>query len=93
MFIKLSWSHYCELLSVTDNDKWSFCEKEILNSGWSVRDSSLYECLLLSNGTVSKEKVLSLSKNSIELAQPAGIIFDPYAFEFWYPVGQAPAGE
>ena len=45
---KLSWSHYCELLSITDENKRSFYEKESVNSGWSVRelkrqiDSSLY---------------------------------------------------
>ncbi len=51
---KLSWSHYCELLSVSDPDKRSFYEKEAVNSNWSVRelkrqiDSSLFERLLLS---------------------------------------------
>ena len=34
---KLSWSHYCELLSISDTDKRSFYEKEAVNSGWSVR--------------------------------------------------------
>ena len=29
----LSWSHYCELLSVSDQDKRSFYEKECVNSG------------------------------------------------------------
>lgn len=29
---KLIWSHYCELLSVTDKDKRSFYEKEAINS-------------------------------------------------------------
>ena len=51
---KLTWTHYCELLSISDDDKRSFYEKEYINSGWSVRelkrliDSSLYERLLLS---------------------------------------------
>lgn len=34
---KLSWSHYCELLSISDNDKRSFYEKECINAGWSVK--------------------------------------------------------
>ena len=29
---KLSWSHYCELLSISDPDKRSFYEKEAVNS-------------------------------------------------------------
>ena len=85
---KLSWSHYCELLSITDENKRSFYEKESVNSGWSVRelkrqiDSSLYERLLLSSGDANKEKVLSLAQQGIEISQPADIIRDPYVFEF-----------
>ena len=85
---KLSWSHYCELLSITDENKRSFYEKEAVNSGWSVRelkrqiDSSLYERLLLSSGDGNKEKVLSLAQKGIEISQPADIIRDPYVFEF-----------
>ena len=46
--VKLSWSHYCELLSISDGNKRNFYEKEAVNSNWSVRelkrqiDSSLY---------------------------------------------------
>lgn len=86
--VKLSWSHYCELLSITDENKRSFYEKEAINSGWSVRelkrqiDSSLYERLLLSSGDVNKEKVLSLAQKGIEISRPADIIRDPYVFEF-----------
>lgn len=52
---KLTWTHYCELLSISDDDKCSFYEKECINSKWSVRElkrqinSSLFERLLLSN--------------------------------------------
>ena len=85
---KLAWSHYCELLTISDEDKRSFYEKEAVNSGWSVRElkrqieSSLYERLLLSSGDANKEKVLSLAQKGIEIAQPADIIRDPYVFEF-----------
>lgn len=85
---KLSWTHYCELLTITDADKRSFYEKEAVNSGWSVRemkrqiDSSLFERLLLSSGDANKEKVLALAQKGIEIAQPADIIRDPYVFEF-----------
>lgn len=85
---KLSWSHYCELLIISDGNKRSFYEKEAINSGWSVRelkrqiDSSLYERLLLSDGDANKEKVLSLAQNGVEINQPSDIICDPYVFEF-----------
>ena len=86
--VKLSWSHYCELLSISDPDKRGFYEKEAVNSNWSVRelkrqiDSSLFERLLLSRGDANKEQVLALAENGIEIAEPADIIRDPYVFEF-----------
>ena len=86
--VKLSWSHYCELLSISDPDKRSFYEKEAVNSNWSVRelkrqiDSSLFERLLLSRGDVNKEQVLALSEKGAEIAEPADLIRDPYVFEF-----------
>lgn len=85
---KLSWSHYCELLSISDVDKRSFYEKEAVNSGWSVRElkrqieSSLFERLLLSRGDANKEQVLALALRGNEIAQPSDIIRDPYVFEF-----------
>lgn len=85
---QLSWSHYCELLSIADPDKRSFYEKEAVNSNWSVRepkrqiDSSLFERLLLSRGDANKEQVLALAHKGIEIAEPADIIRDPYVFEF-----------
>ena len=86
--VKLSWSHYCELLTISDADKRSFYEKETVNSGWSVRElkrqisTSLYERLLLSEGKANKETVLSLAETGIEMATPLDIIKDPYVFEF-----------
>ena len=85
---KLSWSHYCELLSISDPDKRSFYEKEAVNSGWSVRElkrqieSSLFERLLLSRGDANKEQVLSLALKGNEITKPSDIIRDPYVFEF-----------
>ena len=85
---KLSWSHFCELLSISDDNKRGFYEKESLNSGWSVRElkrqisTSLYERLLLSDGKTNKETVLSLAQHGIEMSDPADMIKDPYVFEF-----------
>ena len=85
---QLSWSHYCELLTISDAAKRSFYEKEAVNASWSVRelkrqiDSSLFERLLLSRGDANKEQVLSLAQNGIEIMEPVDIIRDPYVFEF-----------
>ena len=85
---RLSWSHYCELLSISDKDKRHFYEIECINAKWSVRElrrqisSSLFERLLLSNGDVNKQKVLDLALKGNEIANPQDIVKDPYVFEF-----------
>lgn len=85
---KLSWSHYCELLSISDEKKRSFYEKETVSANWSVRElkrqikTSLFERLLLSSGGENKEKVLDLALKGNEIATPSDVIKDPYVFEF-----------
>ena len=85
---QLSWSHYCELHTISNEQKRSFYEKACINARWSVRElrrqieSSLFERLLLSDGDANKEKVLSLALKGNEIAKPADIIRDPYVFEF-----------
>lgn len=85
---KLTWSHYCELLVVSDKDSRNFYEKECINSSWSVRElkrqinTSLFERLLLSDGKSNKETVLELSRQGIIMNEPNDIVKDPYVFEF-----------
>lgn len=86
--VKLSWSHYCELLTITDDNERQFYENEAINSSWSFRElkrqieSSLFQRLLLSEGNANKEKVLQLAKKGIEISEPKDIVKDPYVFEF-----------
>ena len=85
---KLSWSHYCELLSIENADERNFYEKECINSNWSVRElkrqleTSLFERLLLSEGIKNKEKVYELSKAGQTLKTPEDVLKEPYVFEF-----------
>ena len=85
---KLSWSHQCELLDITDDAKRNFYEKEAANANWSVRElkrqiaSSLFERLLLSKGDDNKRRVAELAARGNEIAKPSDIIRDPYVFEF-----------
>ena len=85
---KLSWSHYCELLSTSDDNKRSFYEKETINANWSVRElkrqikTSLFERLLLSSGDENKEKVLELALKGNEINKASDVVKDPYVFEF-----------
>ena len=85
---KLSCSHYCELLSVSDEKKRSFYEKETVQANWSVRElkrqikTSLFERLLLSSGDENKAKVLDLALKGNEINKASDIVKDPYVFEF-----------
>ena len=85
---KLSWSHYCELLSIENVDERNFYEKECINSNWSVRElkrqleTSLFERLLLSEGKKNKEKVYELAKIGQTLNTPLDVLKEPYVFEF-----------
>ena len=85
---KLSWSHYCYLIYIEDDDERSFYEKECINEKWSKRelkrqiDSHLFQRLLLSNGKANKKKVLELSKKGQTIHEPSDILREPYVFEF-----------
>jgi len=85
---QLTWSKYCELISIDDDNERSFYEKEAINSNWSTRElrrqinSGLYQRLLLSDGKANKEKVLQLAKQGQVIEEPKDIIKDPYVFEF-----------
>lgn len=85
---KLTWSHYCELMIISNKNKRLFYEKECINSNWSVRElkrqlsTSLFERILISSGEKQKEKVLILAKKGQILNEPSDIIKQPYVFEF-----------
>lgn len=85
---KLSWSHYCYLIYIEDDDERNFYEKECINSKWSKRelkrqiDSSLFQRLLLSKGNNNKKKVYELSKKGQTISTPTDILKEPYVFEF-----------
>lgn len=82
---KLTWTHYSELLGVSDDNARSFYEKQAVNDNWSVRElkrqisSSLFERLALSH---DKNGVLKLAEQGLLIAEPKDIIKDPYVLEF-----------
>ena len=82
---KLSWSIYCELLSVSDDLARSFYEHQCIKENWSVRElkrqinSSLFERIALSK---DKKDVLKLAQQGIVIDSPQDIVKDPYVFEF-----------
>lgn len=82
---KLSWSHYAELLTISDDNSRTFYEKQTELENWSIRemkrqiDSSLFERLALSK---DKKAVLNLAEKGQIISEPKDIIKDPYIFEF-----------
>jgi hypothetical protein len=85
---QLSWSHICELLTIEDQNKRTFYEKECINSAWSFRElkrqieSSLFERLLPSSNKTNENKVIELSQKGQVLDSVSDIIKSPYVFEF-----------
>jgi len=82
---QLTWSHYTELLGVSDDNARSFYEKQCVSEHWSVRelrrqiDSALYTRLLLSK---DKKGLLELSKKGQIIEKPKDVVKDPYILEF-----------
>ena len=89
---KLSWTHYAELLTVSDDLARNFYEKQTVNENWSYRElrrqikTALFQRLALSK---DKKGVLALASKGQEIAVPEDTIKDPYIFEFYkLPKGQ-----
>ena len=82
---KLSWSHYAELLTVSDDLARGFYEKQSIKDNWSFRemkrqvDSALFQRLALSK---DKKGVLKLAEKGNEIIIAKDAIKDPYVFEF-----------
>ncbi len=82
---KLNWSHYAELVSVSDDLARSFYFNQCLNENWSVRElkrqrnSALFERIALSK---DKKEVLKLAEKGNLIKIPEDIVKDPYIFEF-----------
>ena len=82
---KLTWSHYSELLGVSDDMARAFYEQQGTKENWSVRelkrqvDSALFQRLALSK---DKKGVLALATKGHHVASSSDLIKDPYVFEF-----------
>lgn len=82
---QLSWSHYVELLNISDDLARSFYEKQCIHEKCSVRElkrqknSMLFERIALSK---SKKEVLRLSSKGHIIETSKDIIKEPYILEF-----------
>ena len=83
--LTLGWSHYVNLLSVTNPEARRFYEIEAAENAWSVRelkrqlDSSLYERLALSR---DKHEVRRLAREGQVVEKASDLIKDPVVLEF-----------
>lgn len=83
--LRLSWSHYVELLKLDDDLERAFYEKQAVAERWSVPElvrqkrSSLFLRLAASK---DKAGLLKLAAEGQVIAQPADLLREPYVFEF-----------
>ena len=81
----LSFSHFAELISISDITKRAFYEIECIRGNWSVRElkrqinSLYYERSGLSK---DKKKLSAMAHKGADFADPRLAIRDPYVFEF-----------
>lgn len=81
----LSWSHYVELLRISDKLERSFYLQQTINEKWSIpelkrqKKSSLFLRLAASK---DKEGILALAKQGQLLEKPTDILREPYILDF-----------
>jgi predicted nuclease of restriction endonuclease-like (RecB) superfamily len=81
----LSWSHYVELLKISDKIERSFYLQQTIIENWSIpelkrqKKSSLFLRLAVSK---DKEGILKLAKQGQLIQKPADLIREPYVLDF-----------
>ena len=81
----LGWSHYVELLKISDKLERGFYEQQILIENWSIpelkrqKKSSLFLRLAASK---DKEGILKLAKQGQIIQDPVDLIREPYILDF-----------
>jgi predicted nuclease of restriction endonuclease-like (RecB) superfamily len=82
---KLTWSHFVELISVSDDLARGFYEKQCIKEGWSVREldrqinSMLFERIALSK---NKKGVLKMAEEGNIIERGKDLVREPYILEF-----------
>jgi predicted nuclease of restriction endonuclease-like (RecB) superfamily len=82
---KLGWSHYTELLAISDDLARSFYEQQCIRDRWSVRelkrqkDSALFERVAMSK---DRAEILALAQKGQIIESAQDVVKDPYVFEF-----------
>lgn len=77
---RLSWSHYVELLKISDNIESSFYEKQCLLEIWSIPELKRQKktaLFLRLAGSKDKKGILELAKQSQMVQKPSDLIREP----------------
>jgi len=83
--VKLSWSHYIEILKAANQLEISFYMKQCEKENWSVRElKRQMKSMLFYRLANSKDKkgLLELAEKGAEVEMTTDILKDPYVFEF-----------
>lgn len=81
----LAYSHFVELVKISESLKRSFYEVECVRGGWSVRElKRQIESLYYERSGLSKNKIklAKIIQESTQRMEPYEVIRDPYIFEF-----------
>ncbi len=82
---QLSWSHYIELLTISDETERNFYQYQTILESWSVRElkrqksTGLFQRIALSK---DKNEILDLAKKGHIVRNETDLIRQPYVFEF-----------
>ncbi len=82
---QLSWSHYYELLKISDDLERSFYEKQSILENWSIRElkrqkkASLFLRLAAST---DKKGILKLAEEGRKVEQATDLLREPYVLDF-----------
>lgn len=85
LLANLSYSHFLELISITDLTKRTFLEMETINGSWGVRElRRQINTLYYERSGISKkpEKLSQTVQQSAKRLNPEDIIKSPFTFEF-----------
>lgn len=85
MLSQLTWSHYLELLKISEKEKRDFYMHECVNSNWGVRELQRQRTTLLYERIANlkdKSKLLELSTKGHRVCNGKDIIKDPFVLEF-----------
>lgn len=82
---QLSWSHYVELLAISNDLERNFYEKQTIKERWSIRElkkqkkKSLFERLANSK---NKKGIIELSQKGQQIQNEKDLLKDPYILDF-----------